>query len=111
MDANVIVDKYCPSPVLVRVCEEGKVEFVEVLLKYGADVSIIFVREKHAMCMQNVSLTVRLTPEQIHTQPSPSGMVDQVPLLVATGNGHADIVQLLVQHGANVNTQVTAQLL
>ena len=55
VDANVIVDKYCPSPVLVRVCEEGKVEFVEVLLKYGADVSIIFVREKHAMCMQNVS--------------------------------------------------------
>ena len=67
VDVNVIVDKHCPSPVLVRVCEEGKVEFVEVLLKYGADVNIKFVREKHAMCMQNVFLTVRLTPEQMHT--------------------------------------------
>ena len=38
VDANVIVD--CASPVLVRACEEGKVEFVEVLLKYGANVSI-----------------------------------------------------------------------
>ena len=36
-------------------------------------------------------------------------MVDQVPLLVATGNGHTDIVQLLVQHGANVNTQVCSE--
>ena len=44
-----------------------------------------------------------------HTQPSPSGMVDQVPLLVAAGNGHTDIVQLLVQHGANVNTQVRSE--
>ena len=60
VDANVIVDKHCPSPVLVRACEEGKVEFVEVLLKYGANVSTLLVREKHAMCMQNVSLTVRL---------------------------------------------------
>ena len=33
-------------------------------------------------------------------------MVDQIPLLVAAGNGHTDIVQLLVQHGANVNTMV-----
>ena len=40
VDANVIIDKHCPSPVLVRVCEEGKVEFVEVLLKYGANVHV-----------------------------------------------------------------------
>ena len=56
VDANVIVDKHCPSPVLVRACEEGKVEFVEVLLKYGANVSTLLVRGKHAMCMQNVCL-------------------------------------------------------
>ena len=37
---NVIIDKCRPSPVLVRVCEEGKVEFVEVLLKYGANVHV-----------------------------------------------------------------------
>ena len=41
VDANVIVDKHCPSLVLVRACEKGKVEFVEVLLKYGANVSIL----------------------------------------------------------------------
>ena len=60
VDVNVIVDQHCPSPVLVRACEEGKVEFVEVLLKYGANVSTLLARGKHAMCMQNVSLTVRL---------------------------------------------------
>ena len=48
VDANVIVD--CPSPVLVRACEEVKVEFVEVLLKYGANVSTLLVREKPAVC-------------------------------------------------------------
>ena len=48
VDANVIVD--CPSPVLVRACEEGKVEFVEVLLKYGANVSTLLVRGKLAVC-------------------------------------------------------------
>ena len=37
---NVIIDNHCPFPVLVRVYEEGKVEFVEVLLKYGADVHV-----------------------------------------------------------------------
>ena len=31
----MIIDKHCPSPALVRACEEGKVEFVEALLKYG----------------------------------------------------------------------------
>ena len=40
VDANVIIDKHYPSPVLVRVCEEGKVEFVEALLKYGATVHV-----------------------------------------------------------------------
>ena len=40
VDANVIIDKHYPSPVLVRVCEEGKVEFVEALLKYGANVHV-----------------------------------------------------------------------
>ena len=38
VDANVIIDKHCRSPVLVRVCEEG---FVEALLKYGANASIV----------------------------------------------------------------------
>ena len=37
---NVIIDNHCPFPVLVRVCEEGKVEFVEVLLKDGANVHV-----------------------------------------------------------------------
>jgi len=75
VDPNVIVDKYCPTPALVRACEDGRAEFAEALLKYGAN-------------------------------PSSGGSVDQIPLLVAAGNGHTDIVQLLVQHGANVNTQV-----
>ena len=29
-----------------------------------------------------------------------------MPLLVAAGNGHSDIVQLLLKHGASVNAQV-----
>ena len=40
VDANVIIDKHYPSPVLMRACEEGKVEFVEALLKYGANVHV-----------------------------------------------------------------------
>ena len=38
VDANVIIDKHYLSPVLVRACEEGKVEFVEPLFKYGTNV-------------------------------------------------------------------------
>ena len=38
VDANVIIGKHYLSPGLVKVCEEGKVEFVEPLLKYGATV-------------------------------------------------------------------------
>ena len=55
VDVNVIVDKHCPSLVLVMACEEGKVEFVEVLLKYGANVSIL-VGEKHAMCLSGCKI-------------------------------------------------------
>ena len=39
VDPNVIVDKYCPTPALVRACEDGRAEFAEALLKYGANVS------------------------------------------------------------------------
>ena len=40
VDANVIIDKDYSSSVLLRACEEGKVEFVEALLKYGANVHV-----------------------------------------------------------------------
>lgn len=41
VDANTLVDKYNPTPVLVRVCEEGLYEFAKVLLEKDATVSII----------------------------------------------------------------------
>ena len=37
---------------------------------------------------------------------SANGPADQIPLLVAAENGHVDIIQLLIAHGATVNTQV-----
>ena len=45
VDPNVVVDKYCPTPALVRACEDGRAEFAEALLKYGANVS-----SHHAAC-------------------------------------------------------------
>lgn len=41
IDANTLVDKHNPTPVLVRVCEEGLYEFAKVLLKKDATVSFI----------------------------------------------------------------------
>ena len=35
-----------------------------------------------------------------------SGPQDHMPLLVAAGNGHSDIVLLLLKHGADCNAQV-----
>ena len=40
VDANTLVDKHNPTPVLVRVCEEGLYEFAKVLLEKDATVSI-----------------------------------------------------------------------
>ena len=41
VDANTLVDKHNPTPVLVRVCEEGLFEFAKVLLEKNATVSFI----------------------------------------------------------------------
>lgn len=37
--ADVLVDKHYPTPVLIKVCEDGLYEFAKVLLEYGAIVS------------------------------------------------------------------------
>ena len=39
VDANTLVDKHNPTPVLVRVCEEGLYEFAKLLLEKDATVS------------------------------------------------------------------------
>ena len=39
VDANVLVDKHNPTPVLIRACEDGSHDFVKVLLEHGAIVS------------------------------------------------------------------------
>jgi hypothetical protein len=41
VDANTLVDKHNPTPVLVRVCEEGLYEFAKVLLEKDATVSFM----------------------------------------------------------------------
>ena len=38
VDANTLIDKHNPTPVLIRVCEEGLYQFAEVLLEHGARV-------------------------------------------------------------------------
>ena len=40
VDANVMVDKYSPTPALLRTCEDGLYAFAEPLLKFGANVSL-----------------------------------------------------------------------
>ena len=67
---------------------------------------VISYTDEMAISIPFCACTDTHTHTHTYTQPSAGGTVDQIPLLVAAGNGHTDIVQLLVQHGANVNTQV-----
>ena len=53
--ANVIIDKHCPSPGLTRACEEGKVEFVEALLKYGTNVYVLYKYHNCAKLYRKIS--------------------------------------------------------
>ncbi len=39
VDPNTQVDKYCPCSAIVRVCEDGLLEFVRALVEKGANVS------------------------------------------------------------------------
>ncbi len=41
VDASTLVDKHNPTPVLVRVCEEGLYEFARYLLEKDATVSFM----------------------------------------------------------------------
>ena len=43
VDPNTVVDKHYPTPVLVRVCEDGLYDFAEALLNHGANVSFVYM--------------------------------------------------------------------
>ena len=43
VDPNTLVDKHCPCSALVRVCEDGLLEFAKVLIENGAIVRISYM--------------------------------------------------------------------
>ncbi len=60
VDPNTQVDKYCPCSAIVRVCEDGLLEFVRVLVEKGANVSDELISTwytfKCCMCMHTCTV-------------------------------------------------------
>lgn len=120
VDANVYVDKHNPVPVLTRACEDGLYDFVKVLLEHGAIVSllqVIQIQLEHSYLLLPLALYTTsvislfqlffvLYNVYFDFQISENGPVTQIPLMIAATNGYCDVIQLLVDKGANINVQV-----
>jgi ankyrin repeat protein len=87
--------------------EQEVYDTIELLLEYGADVNAQMVSERNRRVFQNGSALAQGTSYSIRGRqvPSPYAVPHHTALHGAAMQGYNSVVELLVEHGANLTTR------
>lgn len=102
MDVN---EKYLGHPHLINMCIEGNIEYVEKLIKNGADINYEtkdgWTPLSYAIFSQKANLVEVLIQNGADVNYEIKGGL--TPLTEAIGADDANLVELLIKNGADVN--------
>ena len=108
-DVNAVGRRFSYSP-LHRACIKDHAELVRLLLSHGANVDALDARNRtplHIACYRLHAIARTLI--EAGTDVNAKDIHGRTPLHEAAEAGRTDIVQLLLDHGADVNARASIQ--